>query len=1028
MSKTNLKLEFNKQIYLNMKPMHIKFKDCEFTLHFATDYKEIIEEKKSTDIFANNSTTIDYKFYLEKEVKGSDVYLKNLVLFKNTSILDLVAIIGTVLECKTTNFDISNNDKFNFKIPFLTYAHFLCVGNEELNFYTNDPISKDYGNYLDEFMKWYFNMTNLYVKNLKLMETKKIKTIEVNYSISNIEVTNYCLRKNVYTDIIKLFNNHNTNYIFKRVIVHDKSLDEYYNVDNVQYVKNVKDFNLSTKHVQGKENVLTLFYSLIINENVTLEYIDIFKSGTYRFCFTIKHKMNIDDIKKVIFDYLKVHNEEIFKLLMLDECSYTSDSVKSLQYTDYNQEVSKLQSFYLINDTTVEDVKNLNILLSIKGFESRFNSNSSIMLNSNAFYDTNIIFDFEQMYLNKGLLNENLTRINTLPETHVTFSNGMTSIFCNKFTNIEELIYNLALFLPFIKCENLHVEEEGEGVEYILNRLKNIPIKQNLKQLSALDTKLFGPRIVLKNPRAYSALCQSKEQRPVPITESEYEVLSKAIPESVFNIENQTYTGQRLYLACPYEDFKYANFHQFNNQLCIVRCTTKLSNPSQYEQCSNDLDNQNINDQKLGHQSHSIIKYNENLPYDRACQLPSELQAVFPDFICMRSDYIMRGMNEDYVSFFQRSFGCIPLIIQRVSDADQYIILSEYELTQDSIKYFLVLQPESKPELKYIVTNSLNYRPFIINDYPDLIEFFNNINKINKLYTEIINYINKKIIQEEVEVENLSFYKYYMLIKNKFNLKLVVKDGNVVGIIKKVNFEEYFYSLPNIVWPYKDSNLYYSADYVLKNYLAGSIKFPKYSLSTLDETTLCPSDDDKICLNINNNKICGIIHIINNSEVLNLCQESDEPLPHNFDFEIYDTDNVLFNKLTDLNKIEIKNKRNLNINLKTEILINHMLCRYTHYNPDYYKDTQKENVENFLKYMTEFGMITTGESQIEQATSNMISSIKSKLNKKVVEDYLKAGNILFNENDVDDILYKEIVNNFNLQKNLNEVIEKKVFL
>ena len=78
--------------------------------------------------------------------------------------------------------------------------------------------------------------------------------------------------------------------------------------------------------------------------------------------------------------------------------------------------------------------------------------------------------------------------------------------------------------------------------------------------------------------------------------------------------------------------------------------------------------------------------------------------------------------------------------------------------------------------------------------------------------------------------------------------------------------------------------------------------------------------------------------------------------------------------------------------------------------------------------MTEFGMITTGESQIEQATSNMISSIKSKLNKKVVEDYLKAGNILFNENDVDDILYKEIVNNFNLQKNLNEVIEKKVFL
>ena len=51
--------------------------------------------------------------------------------------------------------------------------------------------------------------------------------------------------------------------------------------------------------------------------------------------------------------------------------------------------------------------------------------------------DNNIIFEFEQEYLNKSVLNDNITKIMIIPETHISHSNGQTSIFCNKVTSIS---------------------------------------------------------------------------------------------------------------------------------------------------------------------------------------------------------------------------------------------------------------------------------------------------------------------------------------------------------------------------------------------------------------------------------------------------------------------------------------------------------------------------------------------------------------------------------------------------------------
>ena len=150
---SNLKFHFCKEAYLNNHPVHVNFQNQKYLLVFSNTF-DYIKQVENKDIFSNNSGTIDYKYYLDKKEyteKGiKTIQLKNLCLFKNTSLLNLLNIIGTVLECKTDKLEITNLKKYNFKIPFLVYASFLCVGDMELVLSTNSVLIKDYGNYLDK--------------------------------------------------------------------------------------------------------------------------------------------------------------------------------------------------------------------------------------------------------------------------------------------------------------------------------------------------------------------------------------------------------------------------------------------------------------------------------------------------------------------------------------------------------------------------------------------------------------------------------------------------------------------------------------------------------------------------------------------------------------------------------------------------------------------------------------------------------------------------------------------------------------
>ena len=283
-----------------------------------------------------------------------------------------------------------------------------------------------------------------------------------------------------------------------------------------------------------------------------------------------------------------------------------------------------------------------------------------------------------------------MTKINIIPEIHFTFSGSNLTIFCNKFYSLDELKFELSFILPLIDYGNIakEMDENVSPVDVILIRLRSIPVKQNLKQLIAADPELFGPRKVSRNYRAYSALCQNKEQRPSIITNKEYEILKESIPNSVIKLRNQTFPDQYINIACPYEKFPILNFHHFNNQKCIVRCTTKQTNPGQYNNCASELGANILQTSHLTYQSNNIIKYNDNLPLSRYCFLPQELQEIFSDYVCINFRTINKETDmKDYV---RRVFKAMTLIIRRNNINKEYEIISDFDST-NNIKYALII-------------------------------------------------------------------------------------------------------------------------------------------------------------------------------------------------------------------------------------------------------------------------------------------------------------------------------------------------
>ena len=1052
-----INLDFKIESFVNTYPVVVKFKDCTKTLIFKNKPEKIETKESKKDIFANE---VLFKPTVKEIEKNK--YEINMCLYANSRLTKFIQFLGSVLQISIIDLDIPKSEILNFdeEFPISTYSQYLCVGKNPLIFESKSNMLPNYSDYSEDYLKWY-NSINNYIcdiveraegktksesktKDKDKKETKKdetktkkddkdnnfLQSISFTHNISNIEMVCYCI-KPVYVDLIELFNYHNSLYKFKRIVIHDVKLDEYYNSVKIQYIKNSRNYGVSTKHVEGKQNTLTINYLLSISEEICLDTIDVFHDGTFKLNFNISCNLSEKQMMETISDYVNNNISTLFEDLLIKYVAYPENEKDlELSISDYKICSSKFKSVYLISDIDPKNIKKINTILTLQDTESRFSSNTSLSLIAHPFINEHIIYNLYNSYKSYKVINENMTKINIIPEIHFTFSGSNLTIFCNKFYSIAELKFELSYLLPLIDYANISKESDDNlnPTEAILKRLRNIPVKQNLKQLVSIDPELFGPRKVSKKFRAYSALCQIKEQRPSIITDREYEILKESMPESVIKLTNQTFTNQDLNIACPYEKFPILNFHHFNNQKCIVRCTTKQTNPGQYNNCASELGADIITESKMNHRSNNIIKYNNNLPLNRYCYLPPELQEVFSDYLCI--NFASIKSNTDIKDFVKSVYKCMCLIIRRNIERRDYEIISDFDVSQTMMKYVLVIEPESNPHLKYLVINSGTFQPLFIDDYKNFKEFIKHVYKSSKINEENMNYLNK-ILNLKLETD-VSMYQFINKICSK-DYRLIIKDECILGLIN--NETEKIYLTPRINYPYKQQGQYFTNDYVIKNIRNKNIEELYPDIMDVKKHV---SEGDKYCYDPVMNKITGIFWKYTGNENLENILMLVKPIeleklgdiPQK-QIAIYDTTYYIEFLLNENVPDNIKTKNKLNeINIYKKIFIM-MIKRFINFNSySKVKDIKKE----FIEFLKKFGMLVKGDNELVKKTSLMYNIFLTKINENKFINYINEYKIMSGKDEteikmnIDNIIYNNIIENLKLNCDEEEIIIPKQFI
>jgi hypothetical protein len=1049
----NIELIFKLEQYINTKTHIVEFPDRIHAIKFADklNIKHSSNKGDDDDIFAEEKTA-DYKPLLEQDIKeeelnGKKIYhhvMKNLVLFKNTSLNNLLKLINSICQCDISTLEPVYNNKFNFieKTPgIISYSNYVSIGSSQLHLKTLYNFKQDFGNQIITIIPW-LTKNEEYITTL-LKNTEKKTSMKINYSINELEINYYCTNPGISLNLPELFNLHSSTKKFKRIIIHDELLDIYNNRPMIQYIKQPKNLDLSTKHVDAKMNIITLFYSVNVTDDIVLESIDIYKNGSFKLIYQINNDIPLPSILSSIQDYFKQQQNNITEFEYLFSKLYLTEvniGCNLLSLNDYVCKIGELTTIYSIPDCSTKDIKQLNKVFIYDEIQSRFKSNTSINFNQYTFLTEASLFKLTHEYVSNGIINESNFKTKLTPELHYTLDSSDNLVLnCTRFTSLDELVFALLFTLPLIKYSKLEdLDNETDQIKYILNKAKKIPTKTNLKNLLAKDPTLFAPRTVGKTPRSYSALCQKQEQRPVLLNESIYKLLKNTIPESVISLENQTYKGQRIYLLCPFDDFKYLNYHHINGQKCIVRCTSKLSNFNQYNHCSTELGADNQTEFTNKFENQGIIFYNDYLNENRKCYPPNELKNIFPEYIL----YKPKLKNEQFSQYCRRIYGLSPYIIQRDSTNKCYYLMTEFNENEN---YMLCLETENRNSILIFADIKTN-NPLEFEKNKSLKDFFKAFVKSNPLYVNLIDYICEHVlidysINVSKQINNIekikeeSLFDFIKLLYNKYNCKFVYHKSYLHGIIKTVNNEQYYYPIPKINWLNVDDT-YIKATTLLKDLQNGRIKLPSFKsvYGVIDEPHIPNQKQIEVLVkpSVKEDKIINGIKIHNQFDTIIIqCEPCELSSTDITNYLIYDTEyyyNTLFvSKITNIKVTSIISVDDNMINF-----IESYVEKYSKQYPDYTKFDQTENINKFIEYMdnlnNKYNIIYDSDNKFNYITENTLSLTMSRINRNDMIKILNENKILFNEIEINKYIYNKLVNILKLHKENNEIILEKPFI
>ena len=813
-------ISFDSSNLLYTKPIEVVGIDKKtFYIKYSTEMQKEFQNR-TLGIFGNTKT--DERVLFAHNKRGDTLHFPNLCLFPCTTIYELKEILALSLEINPFQIDLHfmpNDETYPSKDDM--YTKYISIGFSNLKAIIRDMKVAPMTFYENTFYKNYIQIgsyVNTIIKNTTKQGITKLSTMP-NISSVSVVLAYKDNSVNVSVDISKMFNIHTAGNRFSKVYIQSQKVDaDRISEREMQYVKISSEATNPFNAVDAIYEACALYLGEEISNGIILSNINVYTNGIINVNFTsINSQLTYDDIKEIIKKWLDKNMLSLLDSTCVDECVYST----AFDVHKYKYSFGSVTSTVSFSNGIIDDINEITTLTNQTVPTVKFPTRTSIQFSMYTFNCAYLKYKYLCLLLNKDFLTENVVQKSVLPTCHagINVSNDVITVSSIDATSYDESMYHYAMILGIFSQlksfdKSSKAVEEGATFKQIQKRAMSINKKQLLKVLYSTDPTLFGERkIGASKKRPYSGLAQKVDQRVVPITADEYAIVKKERPESVADIQNQTFKAQRLYLFCPYNKTPYVNFHSILNQICIPRCTTKLSNKSQLSYCINGLDARDI-EVGNGAENQSITLYNPIITRGRKCKLPNELNAIFPNYICVKLNVGLNDVNK----YYEATYGKKAFVIKRDNLIEKYEILTEYNKEED---YILTLFAERTKDDVFMVT--FNDTPLLFSQNPTIRDFFSRAAAKTSTQLKFFDFTESITKKPLNEVYSLSVNEIIRYIAEKHHVTIAVTNDTVFGIIynNKVFFSPQFY------WQYNSGKEFVQLKDLAMMLTSGKATLPK---------------------------------------------------------------------------------------------------------------------------------------------------------------------------------------------------------
>jgi hypothetical protein len=583
-------------------------------------------------------------------------------------------------------------------IPLGTYYSSVSIGNTPIIIdvvpYNGIDIQYSFQNYEE--------MIQSSLKHLQKFMSGSIR-IPIKYNVSSLSVIFVPLTTdgsvpivniNKMFNTIRLHSNTEINPPFdvSKMYVHSGIMDTYRsNPRPTAYVKLKDNVITPFKHINIDLNMFTMYCNQDIANDFAFMSVDVYEYGGFSFNYNTKG--NIEDEQKVFKKCFK-HATSYFKNIMVDYLTLhdyiISDNFNPEHYavviSDIVTNINIPNCKFSVREDMKSTINNFNAFKVIYQMKTTLNFNTMIF---NGIHLDHYLY--KEIY-NQSTISYDRLKMNHAINVHFGIINNNLIITTSKLNSIETfkmimsiLLANSKHFTTVDKDKLLKSYYSAETVESVIEFALKYP-KQNLKSLQHEDPVLFGNRKISPTViKTYSNLCQKPEQRPVLLSEQMYNELrqDKSNETRMVKLQNQTYPNKFIHLLCPDDKFNFMNFHTILNQKCIIRCTTRPSNQTQYTHCAQELGLKNIKLKSDATENQMIVKYNLFITAGRKCLVPEALGGYFSNYILANFSILS---TENLVKKCLAKFNAKPFVIEHDEERSRlYLISTDFDENTDTV-------------------------------------------------------------------------------------------------------------------------------------------------------------------------------------------------------------------------------------------------------------------------------------------------------------------------------------------------------